>query len=161
SHLGDRRPHGYALQAADQALIDIAQRALVDARRVDEAIANHPMPRIQRGHNSIAHVIVSRSGKEDSFGFRSKRLGHAGEQDKADDLGSRRSAGLPREHNFEAKRSEPLRQRRRVSGFTAAFAAFKRNKSSAHLTLGQSGARAASWIDNEIIAALLRREIAR
>jgi hypothetical protein len=79
----------------------------------------------------------------------------------ADDLGSRRPAGLAREHNFEAKRSQPLRQRRCVSGLAAAFAAFKRNETSAHLALGQSGARAASWIDNEIIAARLRHEIAR
>jgi hypothetical protein len=30
--LGNRGPHGYPLQAADQPLIDVAQRALVDAR---------------------------------------------------------------------------------------------------------------------------------
>jgi hypothetical protein len=58
-------------------LIDIAQRALVDARRVDEAIAYDPMSRLQRWKNGVAYMVVPRSGKEDSLGFGSKRLGDA------------------------------------------------------------------------------------
>src|SRR5207244_11127046 len=80
---------------------------------------------------------VPGSRKQDRFGFGAKRFGNARKQDVANDLGTGRAAGFPREHNLEAERFQPLRQCRCVGRLTAAFAAFEGNEMSAHSTWSQ------------------------
>ena len=68
-----------ALKAADQTLVDVAERALIDARGIDEAVADHPGSGFNRRQDRIAHMIVARRREQDRLGFGAQRLGDAGQ----------------------------------------------------------------------------------
>ncbi len=95
----------HAFEAADQLGVDLAERALIDAGGIDEAVADHPFAVHQRRPDRRAHVIVARGREQDRLGLGAERLGDAGEQDVADDLGAGRAARLAREHDLDAERS--------------------------------------------------------
>src|SRR6478736_8470068 len=119
---GKRLPNGDPLEAPDQSLIDMTESALVDARRIDEAVADDPSTGFQRGQNGIADMVVAGSREQDRLRFSAEWLGNARKQDMADDLGAGRPARLPCEHDLKAQRFQPMSQRRCVGRFTAAFA---------------------------------------
>ena len=127
----------HAFEAADQLGVDFAERALIDAGGIDEAVADHPFAGLQRRPDGGAHVIVARGCKQDRLGFSAERLGDAGQQNVADDFGAGRAARFAREHDLDARRLEPVGQQARMGGLAAAFAAFEGDETSAHLVLSR------------------------
>src|SRR6476646_3989469 len=125
------RSNSDSLETADQALIDVAEGALINTRGIDEAVTNHPVARIQRRQDGRTHMVVTRRGEQDCLRFRPKRLCNTGKQNVPNDLGAGRTSRLSCEHNFYAGRFETLRKRPCVSRFAAAFAPFERNEMSA------------------------------
>ncbi len=82
-------------------------------------------------------MIVARGGEQNRLGLGTERLGDAGKQNMADDLGAGGAARLAREHDRDAGRVEPVRQETRMGGLAAAFAAFEGNETSAHIVLSE------------------------
>ena len=108
---------GDALEPADQLSVDLAERALIDAGGIDEAVADHPFAVDQRRPDHVAHVIVARGREQDGLGLHAERLGGARQDDMADDLGARRAARLAREHDLDAERLQ-VRRRAAWRGWT-------------------------------------------
>src|SRR5579863_10593748 len=57
--IADRNP----LQALDEPLIDLAQDALINARGIGKAVANHPFTGTERGQDGTLHMIVTGSSE--------------------------------------------------------------------------------------------------
>src|SRR5665213_849435 len=117
-----------AFETADQLGVDVAERALIDAGGIDEAVADDPFAGRQRGPNGRAHMIVTRGREQDRLGLRTEWLGDAGEQNMADDLGTGRAARLAREHDIDVQRIESVRQQTGMRGFAAALTALEGNE---------------------------------
>src|SRR5262249_37505977 len=83
---GHRGSDRHALEASDQTLVNIAERALIDARGIDETIGDDPLAIFQCRQNGVAHMVVAGSREEYCLGFRSQWLGDAGQQNVANDL---------------------------------------------------------------------------
>src|SRR3974377_1026387 len=60
----------HALERLDQALIDLAEHPLIDARGIGEAIANHPMACVECRQNSAADMVVAGGGKQHGLRLR-------------------------------------------------------------------------------------------
>ena len=76
--IGIKVADGYALERLDQALIDFAERPLIDARGIGEAIANDPVARFERRQDGAADMVVAGSGEQHRFRLRPERLCRAG-----------------------------------------------------------------------------------
>ena len=126
---------GHAFERAQQLVVDPSQLALIDVRRIREAIADHPAAARQRRHDGIADVVVAGGGEQDRLRGGAERLGRAREQHVADDLGAGRAAGLARQHHADAERAQLLRKQSRVAGLAGPLAALKRDELSAHRRL--------------------------
>ena len=67
----------HALEAANDAGVDVAQGALIDARGVDEAVADDPFAALERRDNHGADMVIARRGEQDGLDLRAERLGCA------------------------------------------------------------------------------------
>ena len=52
--------------------VHLAERALIDAGGIDEAVADHPFAGLQRRPDGVAHVIVARGREQDRLGLRAR-----------------------------------------------------------------------------------------
>ena len=123
-----------ALEAANELGVDPAERALIDARGIDEAVADDPAAGLKRGQNGVAHMIVTRRGEQEGLCLGAELLGDARQQNVADDLGARRAARFAREHHVDAGGLEALGERLGVGGLAAALPALEGDETSAHPT---------------------------
>ncbi len=137
--VGLERAHGHPLQRLEQVLVDAAERPLVDAGGVDEAIADHPAAAFQRGQDRMADVVVAGGREQDRFGGGAERLRSPRQQHVPDDLGAGRPARLPGQDHADPKRAQPLRQQRRMRRLAGPLPAFKGDESSAHTLKSRSG----------------------
>ena len=86
----------------------MSDRALINTRRIDEAVADDPIPAFERRPDRIGHVISPGGCEQHSFGIGAERLGPAVEQNMPNDLSSGRTTRLARQHDRNCKRSQPL-----------------------------------------------------
>jgi len=119
--------HGL-LQHTDELLGDPFSRALVGARRVGEAVADHPGPALQRRKNHFAHVLGARGEHEQRFGERVHRLG---EQQRAQLLGQRRPAGLARHDDLVPGGAQALGEPGNMRGLARAVHALEGDEAAA------------------------------
>ena len=68
--IGHGRADRHAFEAANELLSTLPSDALIDARGIDEAVADHPFAVDQRRANGRAHVIVARGREQDRLGLR-------------------------------------------------------------------------------------------
>ena len=124
------------------------------------------LPAASAGTNGGAHMVVTRGREKDRLGLGTERLGDAGQDNMADDLGAGRTARLTRQQKIDAQRLELLRQRRRMRRFSRALAAFECDEFSAHLIpriacFGSWCLRVAGERQKPIIAVARRRGTGR
>src|SRR5262249_17789911 len=103
----------------------VAENALVDARRIREAVAHYPLAALERGPDRLAHVIVAGGSKQDRLGMRAERLCGAGEKHVPHRLGAGRTARLARCHDGEAQGGRALDQARPLGRLAAPLPAFE------------------------------------
>jgi hypothetical protein len=124
-----------ALEAADQLGVDPAQRALVDAGRIDEAVAHHPLGLIEGRPDGGADVVVARRREQQRLGQGPERLGGARQQHVAHDIGASRSPGLARHHHRDGVRAQAPGQQLGLGRLSRPLAALEGNETSAHLAM--------------------------
>src|SRR5262245_25280760 len=66
-----------ALESIDERRINIAERALIDPRRIHKTIADHPAATFKRRLDGVADVVVTRCCEQDCLGMRSEWFGRA------------------------------------------------------------------------------------
>ena len=79
--VGHCRPHGHPFKAADQALVDVSERPLIDACRIDKAVADHPGAGLNRRQDDISHMVVAGGGEQDRLGLGAERFRDSRQQD--------------------------------------------------------------------------------
>ena len=130
--IGHQVADGHALESADQAMIHCAENALIDARRIHKAIADHPFAGFERRQDRALHMIVARGGKQHGLDIRPERLGRARQQHVANDFGARRTARFAGQLHAMAERFETQRQHGRLGRFPSALAALEGDELPAH-----------------------------
>ena len=94
--------HHHLLQRVEHVERQAAGIALVDARRIGKAVADHPAPHAQRRPDGLVQVIGARGVEQQRLRQRRMR-GHRGVQDQlAHLLGERRAAWLARQQHVDA-----------------------------------------------------------
>ena len=132
SEVGRKIADRNAFEPFDQPLIDLAEDALIDARGIGEAVADHPFAGIERRQDGALHVVVARRRKQHRLDLRSERLCRARQQHVADDLGARRAARLARQMHGKPKRFQAQRQHRGLGRLAGALAALERDELASH-----------------------------
>ena len=85
---------GDAIERRDGVGAQAAAVALIDQRRIGEAVGKHDFAAVQRRPDHFVHVLRARGEVEQQLGARAQFLIGRVEQDAADLHGDRRSAGL-------------------------------------------------------------------
>src|SRR4051794_20379981 len=76
--------HSDTFERVNESRIHMAQSSLIDPRRVEKAVANHPGAARQGRLYGSAHVIVSSGCKQKRLRFRPERLCRTGHQHVSD-----------------------------------------------------------------------------
>ena len=69
---GNEIADGDPFEALDQAPVDLAERALIDAGGIGEAVAHHPFAGGERRLDGAADMVVARGGEQHRFGVRAQ-----------------------------------------------------------------------------------------
>ena len=110
---GQIRPAGAdrdALQAGEQLRVELAGRALIGARRIGEAVANHPVAAAQRRRDRRVDMVDARGAEQQRLADGAEARGGAGKNDFAQRLGAGRAAGLARENDVEPEFAQARRR---------------------------------------------------
>ncbi len=121
----------YTLDLVQKRGIDGAGGALVDARRIDEAVAKHDLAAPERRADHLLDMVGARGGKQQRLHLRAERLGSAGKDHVADRFRARRSARLARHHHGVALVAQLLRQPPDLRRLARPFPAFERDEKAA------------------------------
>ena len=114
-----------AFQFGDQSEVKPTPGALVGVAGIGEAVAHHPGAARERGQHRFGDVLRARGEHQQQFGFGRRRLVRRIEQQGADLLRQRRTAGFARAHDFAAAGFEFGAQRLEDGGLARAFATFE------------------------------------
>ncbi len=79
----------HTLEALDEALLEIAGDALVDARGIHEAVAKHDRALFERWADDLFDVVAAGRGKENRFHLNPEGLRRSRKQHVADRFGAR------------------------------------------------------------------------
>ena len=70
--VGQEIADGDPLEALDQAPVDLAERALIDAGGIGEAVAHHPFAGGKRRLDGAADMVFARRREQHGFGVRAR-----------------------------------------------------------------------------------------
>ena len=133
---GDR--HGF--QFGQHAPVELAEYALIDPRRIDETIADHPFAALKRRADQAVDMVDPGGREHQRLGERAVVSRLPRQDHLTDRLGLGRAAGLARRPRREACRLEAFAQRARQRRLAGALPAFERDEMSlVHLGLISSG----------------------
>ncbi|GCC49462.1 hypothetical protein chiPu_0033995, partial [Chiloscyllium punctatum] len=121
----------HALHRVDQFGRHLPELALIGARRIEEAVAQHPDALVERRQDHRADVVVARRGKQQRLGLGPEQLAHSGQHEVTDDLRARRAAGLAGHDHAQLGGVEPLSELADLGRFARTFAAFKGDEATA------------------------------
>ncbi len=99
--------------------------ALIGPARIDEAIADHPVARVERRTDQPRHVIRPRCGEQQRLGLERPAISRRIEQQRTDRFRARRTARLAREFDPETALAQVVRQQARLGGLAHALPAFE------------------------------------
>ena len=119
---------GDLFQRADESRVHLAQRALIDARGIREAVANHEGAARQRWQDRLRHMVDARRRKQHRLSRRSQRRRNAGQDHLAQGLRHRRTAGLAGDDAVVAEAAQMFGQQPGLGGFTSPLPAFQRDE---------------------------------
>src|SRR3984885_16084347 len=142
--IGHQIADGDALEASDQTMIDLPENALIDARRIDKTVADHPFAGFERRQNGALDMIVARRGEQHRLDVRPERLCRTRQQHMTDDLSAGRAARLTGQLHVMTESFEPQRQHGGLGRFSRALPAFQSDELPAHRQKLYRAARFAS-----------------
>ena len=114
-----------SLERVDDLARQAAGLALVDARRIGEAVADHPQPGVERGPDRLVEVIGARGIEQQRLRERRVRRHLRVENDGAQRLGERRAARLARQHRVDADAPQLLGERPGLGRLSRPLPAFE------------------------------------
>ncbi len=112
--IGLRRADNGTVDGFDHVKRQAARRALIGARRIAEAVADHPGAAFERGPDREFQMRFTRRVKQNGFPKRPEFLRFAGEKDFADGFGARRASRLAGLKDVNAEALQPLGENRRL-----------------------------------------------
>jgi hypothetical protein len=121
----DREP----LQGVDQGLRHTGRRPLIGARRIEEAVAHHPLAVEKRLPDGVLDVIASRHREQQGLGERTELPNLPREQGFANFLGSRRAAGLAGGKHLAAGARQTIGENAGLGRLAGALAALECDES--------------------------------
>ena len=147
SEVGREIADRHALEALDQPLIDLAEDALIDARGIGEAVADHPFAGIERRQDRASHVIVARRRKQHRLDVRAEWLCRARKQHVADDFGAWRAARLAGQMDGKAERFQAQRQHCGLCRLAGALATLESDELASHRQTCKPGVQRTSMAE--------------
>ncbi len=108
-------------------------RTLVGQRRIDKAVAYHPVPRSERRADQAGDMVGAGRSHEQRLGRRAPAVGLALDDQRADRLRPRRAARLARLDDVDPVFAQGAREERRLGRLAGPFPALKGNEAPAHL----------------------------
>src|SRR5215472_8490327 len=126
-------PTGDALQRGDGIDSEPTPHALIDQRRVGEAVAEHDFAALQRRLNPLVHILRARREVEQDLRGRTEFLVGRVEKDAADLLRDRRPARLYGLLHRASHAAQPFGQPMHLGGLAGTVHAFKGNEEASSL----------------------------
>jgi hypothetical protein len=120
-----------AMEREDGVVVQPPCPALVSARRIDEAIADHPRAAFQRGADKLGDVVGASGGEQQRLGLRAPVAAGRIEQQLADRLGGSGPAGLTGQHDLEAALLQRVGEQARLGRLARPLPAFERDEAAA------------------------------
>ena len=120
-----------AVQPVDPLEPHLASQPLIDAGRIDVAVAEHDGAARDRRLDQPGQMIRPRGGKEQKLGQRVPALDRTLDQQPADRLGTGRAAGLAGADDLAAQALEPRGEAGELGALAGTLAALDRQEESA------------------------------
>ena len=127
-----RAPDGDAIERVEDAL-GAAAGALIDAGRIGEAVAEHPVAGVERRPDHALDVVGARGREKHRLALDAELLGRPGKQQSPDRFGGRRAARLAGQGYVVPGRLQPLGKPPDLGRFAGPLAALEGDELAGHV----------------------------
>src|SRR6185312_5358347 len=123
------------MEPPELVLRNAAGRALIGQRRIGEAVAQHPLPALERRPDGRGQVVAPGGDNQQGLAQRIPTLRIAFDQQLADLFGARRTAGLTRRDHRNAGAVQSLEEEAELGRFARALAAYSPGVFGSHVSI--------------------------
>jgi len=152
-----RRVDDDSLEARQELRLEPAVAALVGARRIGEAVAEHEGAALERRADLRLEMVAPRRREQKRLGEPAERLCAAGQDGVADALGALRSAGLARRDDGDAARLKAACETVDLGRFPCPLPALEGDEAARHPPVVRLNARRTSPVPNSNSPSTARR----